>query len=141
MGVDYYSIAAIGCLVPREKGSRTVYTRNCSCEIPEEFLPRFRYCPKCGIELLRTESEWIFSIDELPGFGLIAVWSTDSRELVVASIVSRTGLEGADRTVYRAPFRALSIDAYRRSVQEFLEPYGLWDPDLFGLWSVLYVSY
>lgn len=137
MSVSYYAHAAIGCKVPVEKAKREVQIRGCTHE-----TTNYVFCPYCGRPTWHTYTEWVFPLNDLEeievGDGLEAIFSTDKEELIVASLWTEES--GYDSECSMALLDQ-SIETYKSRVQSFLEPLGLWDESLFGLWVVPYVSY
>ncbi len=138
MSVSFRAYAAIGCKVPVEKAKKLVQHRGCGHEIVIEGQ---KNCPFCGAPTWVESVEWIFPLDnneEIIVGDLEAIFSTDQEELIVAalSVEASSYYDGSTMTTID-----LRIDTYREQVRLFLEPLGLWDESLFGLWAVPYVSY
>lgn len=136
MGMDFYATAAIGCKVPVEKAKRITHVRGCGCDLEEHILA-FKYCPKCSSAIWINYVEWVLPHDL--DNGLSVERSTDTEELIVAALVAKTDSHRGSQTCAFANIE--DIEMYRSKVKSFLEPLGLWDESLFGLWAIPYISY
>ncbi len=137
MSVSFTAYAAIGCKVPVEKTRKIVKIRGCKHEI---VIADQRNCPYCGAVTWTSSVESIFPLNDMEeiivGEGLEAVFSTDQEELIIAALsVEASSYSGESEMV------TIEQKPYRDRVRLFLEPLGLWDESLFGLWAVSYVSY
>ncbi len=139
MSVSFTAYAAIGCKVPVEKAKREVRHRGCKHEI---VVANQSNCPYCGATTWTESVEWIFPLNDdeeiIVGEGLEAIFSTDDEELIIAALSVKA------HSYYGECEMVALVDgqeSYKGRVRLFLEPLGLWDESLFGLWAVPYVSY
>lgn len=141
MGIDFYATAAIGCKVPIEKAKQKARVRACS----HPGVDSLRYCPICGREVWVEVEVWVIPETEIGDpivpEGLEAIFSTDREELVIAAVFVGSESHRGRQSCVLAKLEYPFVDDYRDKVQEFLEPLGLWDPDLFGLWVIPILSY
>ena len=139
MGVDYYATALVGCKIDKSKlyllCTETVVP---ACNHPSATLHTF--CPECGKPTTRKVRKPIpqFNEDSDLLCDLKVVWSTDNAEAFVCRVPASTqsSRSNSGPVMVQAP----TYSDYE-SIKNVLEPLGLWQPALFGLWVVPYVSY
>ncbi len=131
MGADWYARTVIGCevIVP------DIVTMICDRVTPVE---GDRFCGKCAAHAhngprIRTEPGE--TPDEIGEFKV--TYTTDQRRVFVGVVLSTDYKSDA---VMHTP-QAYLNDSLKEDLRRTLEPLNMWNPETFGLWTVLYCSY
>ncbi|KKM18477.1 hypothetical protein LCGC14_1665360 [marine sediment metagenome] len=145
MGVDYYAYAIIGLRIPRDKiiGTVTKHKNLCKCDPQTEQMGEEKFCDKCGKLLDHT-----YKGDD-PKFG-VGMWEIQEKGLKGWPVVSDGDYGNyfyiGIRKAYYADYKPVGIRdtgllvKLENKFKMDMEKLGLWDPDAYGLWSVLQVS-
>ena len=154
MGIDNKAIAVLGVVLPGER----FYTKQTQSHQAQtgHVSGKKAYCPECGQKNERAtvlvplfEGGEDEEEDEDPScwdahIGRCKLqWSTDNKYGYLGVVVSTESSRsmGADTPV-RAQVESLTqMMEVQAEVEKVLTPLGLWEPEAFGLWAVLYCSY
>ncbi len=144
MGTNYYAYAIIGLKVPRDKiiGTKIVHKNKCTCEPQTDPTAGQKFCGKCGENLDRSyrvnDARFVAEECEI-GEERIRGWPIVSEGEYGAFYI---GIVKA----YHKNEKPIPIQDYRtltvvgNKFKSDMEELGLWDPDAYGLWSVLQIS-
>jgi len=106
-------------------------------------------CPDCGTKIIVTEKGckvrggeqmleiWRESIDDT-GTGMVIASDGENGNEWVGAFISGCTEDGSGGCT--SFFSELNIEDLREMCQTNLEPLGLWDPDTFGIHTILYIS-
>lgn len=126
MGVDYYAYAILGVEVPVDKLYETQVREHLEHGVPADA----NFCPECGKPSRVERKVLIWGDYKIGSFDII--FSTEADRAFVGLHPSIRRPIGFEPVRYKA-----LVDELRTALQ----PYGLWDGEKFGLYSVLVVSY
>lgn len=136
MRTDYTAIAVLGCEVTG-KLYQQVEVPGCACSAGKEG----KFCPSCGkstAPILEEVARPFYDQDKRRIGTLSVKFSTDY-ERAFAGVVVDSDARAKSAGLF--PLREGDILGTIQRIRSTLEPIGLWDPSLFGLWSVMHVSY
>ena len=143
MGVDYYAYSLLGIKVAHAKLFKEDTVRGCSHDI--NIQDGTKFCPECGMEIWETISVPLDEAarengeydNECFGFDLITDYSGD-----IAYIGNITGNTDAYSPAIITRFYSdkLYVDQIEDRLKSSLDPFGLWDANEFGLWTIMQVS-
>lgn len=145
MGADYTAGALIGIRVDPTK----LYREKQEKAFKHSYPLDWKVCPKTGRELWRTVREPIdgavsrYEGEDASKIGPYDVTYGTDHETAFICIVSTNDTysnAGNDCAMVSIPV-GFNIVEEKEKLRETLEPLGLWDEKLFGLWTVLYCSY
>jgi hypothetical protein len=146
MGVDYTAIAVLGVNVTGKLHTHELVTRPvCSHTV----VPNAKFCSECGAKA--TYHAWVpvKGYDEdLPKIGSFQVINgtyDDRYPNLTPRFVGVAVEVGNYDNPRRLPIEigqfCGDIEALQKNLQATLEPLGLWDPKMFGIWAVLQCPY
>ena len=150
MSIDYKAIAVVGVVLPAERFYKEE-TQSHEAQTGHR-CGKKKYCAECGQEnqptIVRTPLFAGGDTDDEdeadPHIGRFPVqWSTDNKYGYLGVVVSTESSRsmGADTPV-RAQVESLAqMMEVQAELEKVLTPLGLWEPEAFGLWAVLYCSY
>jgi len=106
-----------------------------------------RHCPDCGAETVKIEETWADGIDpddtcggeKMGPFEVVTDASyPEERRWLSAFKQQVSGYQDETAKVFLMPDQ--TVMELRDSLRAFMEPLGIWDPDKFGIWTILYYS-
>lgn len=133
MSVNFQAQAVIGCMVSAEQLHRMTDRRACGHILPNGA----NFCPACGKPAFQTIQEAIYDTSTDMLHDLHVVSDTDKRVFIIGPVVAKAW---ADAGPGYEPLEG-RIDSLMQQTRAVLEPLGLWNTNMFGLYAVPYVSY
>lgn len=133
MSIEYCAHSVIGMKLPKKDLFINKTARSCSHNIDDNM----KFCPECGKTAKITVKDRIKEYndynDTLCGLTLI---SDGYEKYVVVTLDNGTSITvNYEHTVKQLLIS--DIERIKYQIQSKLEPIGLWDAAMFGIWSVM----
>ena len=151
--MNYSAHTVLGLKIPKDKLYEEVgvVTNMCKCIPQSDFDPiKEKFCSSCGGEFARivntrewfnSELEKVFDdpdIDNIMGWPVLREWVC-SEWLFIGVIITSCGVHDDQKMAPVLPVYYPGLDQYGKFVED-MKKIGVWDEELFGLWTVLNYS-
>ena len=132
MGVDWISHTILGVKLNRDQCSTVLQKPGCQHD-PDH---HFEFCPKCGKQVRIAEEVLLECLEDgdWPD-GIRQCTSTDEKDYFVGKIIS---CRDSFKENSVASMECEYVMSFREELKDILTQRGLWEPDQYKIWNVLY---